>query len=56
MSYESGMDTIIQPVHEKERSGFSSIINIIIGIIIYKLFNILLFLNILNINIINNIT
>ena len=34
MSYESGMDTIIQPVHEKERSGFSSIINIIIGIIV----------------------
>ena len=34
MSYESGMDTIIQPVHEKERSGFSSISNIIIGIIV----------------------
>ena len=34
MSYESGMDTIIQPVHKKERSGFSSIINIIIGIIV----------------------
>lgn len=34
MSYESGMDTIIRPVHEKERSGFSSIINIIIGIIV----------------------
>ena len=34
LSYESGMDTIIQPVHEKERSGFSSIINILIGIIV----------------------
>lgn len=34
MSYESGMDTIIQPVHEKERSGFSSIINILIGIVV----------------------
>lgn len=34
MSYESGMDTIIQPVHEKERRGFSSIINILIGIIV----------------------
>jgi len=33
MSYESGMDTIIQPVHEKERAGFSSIINILIGIV-----------------------
>lgn len=33
MSYESGMDTIIQPVHEKERAGFSSIVNIIIGIV-----------------------
>ena len=34
MSYESGMDTIIQPVHEKERAGFSSIINILIGIVV----------------------
>lgn len=34
MSYESGMDTIIQPIHEKERAGFSSIINILIGIIV----------------------
>lgn len=34
MSYESGMDTIIKPVHEKERAGFSSVINIIIGIVI----------------------
>ena len=34
LSYESGMDTIIQPVHEKERVGFSSIINILIGIIV----------------------
>jgi len=34
MSYESGMDTIIQPVHEKERIGFSSIVNILIGIIV----------------------
>ncbi|MDO4187643.1 MAG: tetratricopeptide repeat protein [Lachnospiraceae bacterium] len=34
LSYESGMDTIIQPVHEKERSGFSSIINILIGIVV----------------------
>lgn len=34
MSYEIGMDTVIQPVHEKERAGFSSIINIIIGIIV----------------------
>lgn len=33
MSYESGMDTIIQPVHEKERAGFSSVVNIIIGIV-----------------------
>lgn len=33
MSYESGMDTIIQPVHEKERAGFSSIVNILIGIV-----------------------
>lgn len=34
MSYESGLDTIIQPVHEKERVGFSSIVNILIGIIV----------------------
>ena len=34
MSYENGMDTIIQPVHEKERAGFSSIINILLGIIV----------------------
>lgn len=34
MSYESGMDTIIQPIHEKERAGFSSIINILIGIVV----------------------
>lgn len=34
VSYESGMATIIQPVHEKERAGFSSIINILIGIVV----------------------
>lgn len=34
MSYEIGMDTVIQPVHEKEHVGFSSIVNIIIGIIV----------------------
>jgi len=34
MSYESGLDTIIQPVHEKERAGFSSIVNILIGIVV----------------------
>lgn len=34
MSYESGMDTIIQPVHEKEHIGFSSIVNILIGIVV----------------------
>ena len=34
MSYARGMDTIIQAVHEKRRTGFSSIINIIIGIIV----------------------
>jgi len=33
MSYESGMDTIIQPIPEKGRAGFSSIVNIIIGIV-----------------------
>ena len=34
MSYESGLDTIIQPIHEKERAGFSSIVNILIGIVV----------------------
>lgn len=34
MSYEIGMDTVIQPVHEKEHAGFSSIVNILIGIIV----------------------
>lgn len=34
LSYESGMDTIIQPVHEKERAGFSSIVNILIGMVV----------------------
>ncbi len=33
-SYQSGNETIIQPMYVKERVGFSSIINIIIGIII----------------------
>lgn len=33
-SYQSGNETIIQPGIEKERMGFSSIVNIIIGIII----------------------
>lgn len=33
-SYQSGNDTIIQPMYTKERVGFSSIINIIIGIVI----------------------
>lgn len=34
MTYESGMDTIIQPVYEKEKIGFSSIVNILIGIVV----------------------
>ncbi|HOO28105.1 MAG TPA: tetratricopeptide repeat protein, partial [Lachnospiraceae bacterium] len=33
-SYQSGNDMIIQPVYTKERAGFSSIINIVIGIVI----------------------
>ncbi len=33
-SYQSGNDTIIQPLYVKERAGFSSAINIIIGIVI----------------------
>ncbi len=33
-SYQSGNDTIIQPMYTHERAGFSSIINIVIGIVI----------------------
>ncbi|NLG03950.1 MAG: tetratricopeptide repeat protein [Clostridia bacterium] len=33
-SYQSGNDTIIQPMYAKEKIGFSSVINIIIGIVI----------------------
>lgn len=32
-SYDSGNDMIIQPLYEKEKRGFSSIINIVIGIV-----------------------
>ncbi|MFT3983225.1 MAG: tetratricopeptide repeat protein [Lachnospiraceae bacterium] len=33
-SYQSGNETIIQPMYARERVGFSSIINIVIGIVI----------------------
>lgn len=33
-SYQSGNETIIQPMYTRERVGFSSIINIVIGIVI----------------------
>jgi len=33
-SYQSGNETIIQPNYQKEKIGFSSIINIVIGIVI----------------------
>ena len=34
ISYQNGNEVIIQPVYEKEKVGFSSIINIVIGIVI----------------------
>lgn len=33
-TYQSGNETIIQPLYTKERVGFSSVINIVIGIVI----------------------
>ncbi|MDO4965644.1 MAG: tetratricopeptide repeat protein [Lachnospiraceae bacterium] len=33
-SYEVGNDVIIQPVYEKEKAGFSSVINILLGILV----------------------
>lgn len=33
-TYENGNDVIIQPVFEKEKIGFSSVINILIGIVV----------------------
>lgn len=33
-TYLSGTDTIIQPIYEKERSGFTGVINMIIGILV----------------------
>lgn len=34
ITYQNGNDTIIQPVNPKEKRGFSSIINIVIGLVI----------------------
>lgn len=34
ISYQNGNEVIIQPVYEKEKVGFSSIINIVIGLIV----------------------
>ncbi|MCR5356841.1 MAG: tetratricopeptide repeat protein [Lachnospiraceae bacterium] len=34
ISYQNGNEVIIQPVYEKEKVGFSSIINIIIGLLV----------------------
>ena len=34
VTYQNGNDTIIQPVNPKEKRGFSSIINIVIGLVI----------------------
>lgn len=34
ITYQNGNETIIQPVNQKEKRGFSSIINIVIGLVI----------------------
>ena len=34
ITYQNGNDTIIQPVNQKEKRGFSSIINIVIGLVV----------------------